>query len=84
MRDDLVHAGSMRDAINGVIEHYKQKPADSFHITGLERQGEFIQLGDGDKVFNRQGKQLWPDPLSQPSTLHVVKPAKKLQLKPGP
>ncbi len=47
-------------AVNGVIREYKKMPADSLHITGLERQGEFITLKAGEKVFDRTGKQLYP------------------------
>ncbi len=47
-------------AVNGVIRTYKQMPADSLHITGLERQGEFITLKEGEKVFDRSGAQLFP------------------------
>jgi len=47
-------------AVNSVIAIYKQKPADSLHITGLERPGEFIGLKDGEKVFDRKGQQIFP------------------------
>lgn len=51
-----------REATQSVIAHFKQDPADSAYITGLERPGEFIRLEDGEKVFNRKGQQLWPQP----------------------
>ena len=50
-------------AINGVIREYKKMPADSLHITGIERQGEFITLKAGEKVFDRKGQQLFPAPV---------------------
>lgn len=51
-----------REAARSVIAHFETHPADAVYITGLERPGEFIQLKDGEKVFNRKGQQLWPAP----------------------
>lgn len=44
-----------------VIEVFQEYPQDSKFITGLERPGEFIRIKDGEKVFNREGRQLWPE-----------------------
>ena len=58
MRDDMKHADQfMKSAIASVIEHYEQMSPDSVHITGLERQGEFIGIGQDQKVFDREGQQ---------------------------
>jgi len=66
--DDL-----MADAIKSVINFYNKMPADSVHITGLERPGEFIQIKSGEKVFNSAGKQIWP-PVT-PAPARVNKPS---------
>jgi hypothetical protein len=49
-------------AFRSVIGEYKKKSPSAAHITGLERPGEFIELKEGEKVFDRQGRQLWPKP----------------------
>ena len=40
-----------REAARSVIAHFETHPADAVYITGLARPGEFIQLKDGEKVF---------------------------------
>jgi hypothetical protein len=76
---------SMRDAIRSVIEHYREKPADSIHITGLERHGEFIGIGKDEKVFDRKGQQIWPLVAPDMTTEKTFKPMKPLHLRPkGP
>lgn len=49
------------DGTKWAIQNMQQnhKPTDCF-VTGLERSGEFTPLSDGQKVFNRQGEQIWP------------------------
>lgn len=75
---------SMRGSILSVVEHYKEKPADSIHITGLERQGEFIGIGKDEKVFDRKGQQIWPALPPDITTKNAVKPMKAITLKKGP
>ncbi len=84
MKDDMARERDsfMKGAIKSVIGEYEKMPADSMHITGLERQGEFITIGKDEKVFDRQGQQVWPP--APPATVQVIKPLKKIQLKPGP
>jgi hypothetical protein len=85
MTDDMAGADKfMRGAISSVIEHYREKPADSVHITGLERQGEFIEIKGDEKVFDRTGQQLWPRVAPSVALENTVTTMKKLQLKPGP
>ncbi|MDE1152993.1 MAG: hypothetical protein PW788_10695 [Micavibrio sp.] len=68
MEDEKVQtlSSSWAAAIDSVIQIYKQKPADSLHITGLERPGEFIGLEDGEKVFDRKGQQIFPSAKFKP------------------
>lgn len=83
MEDDMATAdGFMKGAIKSVIGNYKQMSPDSVHITGLERQGEFIEIGKGEKVFDRSGQQLWPKPAPSVAVENVFKPMKKIHLKP--
>jgi hypothetical protein len=74
MQADMAGADSfMKSAIKGVIKEYQKMPADSVHITGLERPGEFIEIGKDEKVFDRTGQQVWPKP--------PLTPMKKIQFK---
>ena len=75
---------SMRDSIRSVIDHYREKPADSLHITGLERHGEFIGIGTDEKVFDNKGQQLWPVAAPDVTTEKTFKPMKAIHLKKGP
>jgi hypothetical protein len=85
MEDDLSTAsGFMQDAIRSVIDVYREKDADSIHITGLERHGEFIDIGKDEKVFDRRGQQIWPAVAPDVSAANDVAPIKKLQLKTVP
>jgi len=62
------------DAVRGVIAEFRKHPADAAYITGLERPGEFIRLKEDEKVFDRNGTQLWPKPAGVPKTAAVFKP----------
>ena len=45
---------------DSLVRYFKKQPADAVFITGLERDGEYIRLEKGEKVFDGRGRQLWP------------------------
>jgi hypothetical protein len=93
-RDDIVQSYKdqmartdkyMARSIQLKADHFLKKSPDTMHIPGTDtgRGGpDFVEIGRDDKVFDRKGQQLWPKP--KPPVLRVTKPAKKIQLKPGP
>jgi hypothetical protein len=83
MEDDMARADQfMKGAIKSVIGEYKKMSPDSVHITGLERQGEFIEIGKDQKVFDRTGQQIWPKAGPTVAVANTFTTMKKIHLKP--
>ena len=49
-------------AIQSVVESLKAKEPDTKFIAEGGQRGDFIELNEGEMVFDREGEQLWPKP----------------------
>lgn len=49
-------------AIQSVVENLKAKSPETTFIAEGGQRGDFIELKEGEMVFDREGQQLWPKP----------------------
>lgn len=84
LKDDISRTDKwMARSIQQTLDHHLQKSPDTMYIPGFDqgRGGpKFMPIGKDDKVFDSKGQKIWPKP--PPPVLRVIRPAKKIQLKP--